>query len=290
MNGILDEIERFLRDLLESWIQSNIRGMFTSLNSEVADVTTEVALTPSTWNSSIYTMIINLSDNIIMPIAGMVITYVLCHELISMVMEKNNMHDFDTSLFMRYILKACLAVFLLSNTSTMVMAFFDVGSHIVLSAGGIIAGATDINVETQLLNLMATQLPTMDIGTLFMLAIESLIINLAINLMSIVIGLVLAHRMVEIYFYISVAPIPFATITNREWGSVGSNYIRSIIALAFQGFLIMVCVAIYSALITTIVVGGDIETALWEVIAYTVLLTTCLFTTNRLSKSIFNAH
>ena len=276
--------------MLQGWVLGNLDAMFADVNTKVGSIAGEVSKTPSTWNASIFNMISNLSDTVIVPIAGIIITFVLCYELITMVMEKNNLHDFDTSLFFRYIFKACIAVLIVSNTSDIVMAVFDVGSHIVTGAGSAIAGSTSIDVESTLRTMAVTQLATMDVGELIGLGMETMIISLCMKIMSVLITVILYGRMIEIYLYVSVAPVPFATMTNREWGSVGSNYLKGLIALAFQGFFIMVCVAIYAVLVSSITVAANLHTALWGVAGYTIILCFSLFKTGSLSKSIFNAH
>lgn len=290
MDGIVDLITDFIKDMLKGWITSNLTNMFTDVNDKVAIVATEVGRTPSTWNSSIFTMIHNLSDTVMVPIAGMIISAILCYELISMIMDKNNMHDFDTSLFIRYLGKACIAVMLLSKTFDITMAIFDVGNHVVTSAAGVINTIAAIDVESVLITLFNNSISSMTIGELLGLSLETMIISLCLKIMSVVITVVLYGRMIEIYLYISVAPIPFATLGNREWGNMGTNYIKALTALAFQGFFIMVCVGIYAALVSSITVAGNIHAALWSVAAYTVILCFSLLKTSSISKSILHAH
>ena len=290
MGSIIDKITEFIKEMLQGWVLSNLETMFTDVNEKVGTIAGEVSKTPSTWNSGIFDMIKTLSDNVIVPIAGMIISFVLVYELITMVIDKNNMHDFDTSLFFRFLLKACIAVSLLSQTFDIVMAVFDVGNHVVMQAAGVISGSTSLDVQTTLVNMFNSQLENMGIGELIGLGMETMIVSLGMKIMSVLITVILYGRMIEIYLYVSVAPIPAATVTNREWGSVGTNYLKGLIALAFQGFFIMVCVAIYAVLVASVAVADNLHTALWSVAAYTVILCFSLFKTGSLSKSIFNAH
>ena len=290
MGTIIDKITEFIKEMLQGWVLSNLETMFTDVNEKVGTIAGEVSKTPSTWNSGIFDMIKTLSDNVIVPIAGMIISFVLVYELITMVIDKNNMHDFDTSLFFRFLLKACIAVSLLSQTFDIVMAVFDVGNHVVMQAAGVISGSTSLDVQTTLVNMFNSQLENMGIGELIGLGMETMIVSLGMKIMSVLITVILYGRMIEIYLYVSVAPIPAATVTNREWGSVGTNYLKGLIALAFQGFFIMVCVAIYAVLVASVAVADNLHTALWSVAAYTVILCFSLFKTGSLSKSIFNAH
>ena len=269
---------------------SNLSTMFGDVNDKVGTIAGEVSKTPSTWNAGIFSMVQTLSENVIVPIAGMVISFVLIYELISMVIDKNNMHDFDTGLFFRFLFKACIAVMLLSKTFDIVMAVFDVGSHVVTEAAAQISGSTSLDVEATLTTMFNNQIGNMGIGELIGLGMETMIISLCMKIMSVLITVILYGRMIEIYLYVSVSPIPAATVTNREWGSVGTNYLKGLIALAFQGFFIMVCVAIYAVLVAGVAVAGNLHSALWSVAAYTVILCFSLFKTGSLSKSIFNAH
>ena len=276
--------------MLQGWVLTNLETMFNDVNNKVGTIAGEVSQTPSAWNSSIFNMVKNLSENVIVPIAGMIITFVLCYELITMVMEKNNMHDFDSSLFFRYLFKACIAVWLVSNTFDITMAVFDVGSHIVTRAGAQISGDTSLDVQATLVTMFNNQISTMEIGELVGLGMETMIISMCMKIMSVLITVILYGRMIEICLYISVSPIPFATWTNREWGSIGSNYFKGLFALAIQGFFIMVCVAIYAVLVSSVAVAGNLHSALWSVAAYTVILCFSLFKTGGLAKSVINAH
>lgn len=269
---------------------SNLEGMFTDVNDKVGDIAGEVSLGPATWNASVYNTIHNLSDTVIIPIAGIVISYVLCYELITMVIDRNNMHDIDSGLLFKYLFKACVAVMLLSRTSDIVMAIFDVGSHMVSEAAAVTSADTAINVGPTIQTMFSNQLSAMTIGELIGLGIETMFCTFCMKIMSVLITVILYGRMIEIYLYVSVAPVPFATLGNRDWGTIGTNYLKGCIALAFQGFFIMVCVAIYAVLIASISVSTDLHSALWQVMAYTVVLCFSLFKTGSLSKSIMNAH
>ena len=289
MGGILDKISDAIKEFLMGLIESNLTNMFTDVNDKVGTIATAVGKTPSSWNGSIYTMVKGLSDNVIVPIAGIIITFVLCYELISMVTEKNNMQEMDTWMFFKWFFKAAVAIYLLTNTFNIVMAVFDIGQHVVGGAAGVIGGSTSIDIASTL-DTMRTGMEAMEIGELLGLSIETLLISLCLKIMSILITVILYGRMIEIYLTVSVAPIPFATMTNREWGNIGTNYFRGLFALAFQGFLIMVCVGIYAVLINNMIIADDIHSALFSVAAYTVILCFSLFKTGSLSKSIFNAH
>lgn len=288
-DAIFEAIEVWMRTLLSGMVTSNLQNLFTEVNQSTADIAVQVGQTPQGWNGSIFSMIRNLSNTVILPIAGMVITFVLCYELISMLTEKNNMHDIDTWMFFKYIFKMMIAVYLLSNTFNITMAVFDLGQHVVNSAAGVISHDTAVDVSA-LLAATETAMADMQLGELVVLALETLLVNFGMKIMSIVITVACYGRMIEIYLYISVAPIPFATMTNREWGQIGSNYVRGLFALAFQAFLMMVCVGIYGVLVATIQVTANLHASLFGVGAYTVLLCYTLFKTGSLSRQVFNSH
>ena len=288
-DGIFDEIETWMRELLTGIINSNLDRMFTDANEKTGQIASQVGQTPQGWNGSIFSMIQNLSTSVIVPIAGMIITFVLCYELITMLTERNNMHDIDTFMFFKFFVKAWIAIYLVTNTFTITMAVFDVGQHVVNAASGVISGSTAIDVASVVTDVDAT-LEAMEIGEMVVLALETLIVSFCMKIMSVIITVIMYGRMIEIYLYTSVAPIPFATMTNREWGQIGTNYFRGLFALAFQAFLMMVCVAIYAVLISTLTASDNLSSSLFGVMGYTVILCFSLFKTGSLSKSIFNAH
>lgn len=285
----MDFIWDAIKDLLKEIINSNLENMFTDVNNNVSTIAAQVGTTPQGWNSSIFNMIRNLSDTVVLPIAGLILTFVLCYELITMVTEKNNMHDVDTFMFFKYIFKCGIAVYLVSHTFDITMAIFDVAQTIVNSASGAISHDTHIDISSALTNLGAT-MDGMGIGDLMLLVLETALVSMAMNIVGIIITVILYGRMIEIYITTSVAPIPFATMTNREWGSIGNNYLKSLFALGFQGLFMMVCVGIYAVLIRSFTISDDLHTTLFTIAAYTVILCFSLFKTSTLSKSIFQAH
>lgn len=289
MFDLFEKIEEAIRDLLTNFVSSNLTTMFTDVNDKTGTIAAEVGQTPQAWNSSIFSMIENLSNSVIIPIAGMIITFVLCYELISMITEKNNMHDIDTWMFFKWVFKSFIAVYLVTNTFNITMAIFDVGQHLVNSAAGVIGGSTTIDIASTITE-METAMETMELGELLQLSLETMLVSMCMKIISILITVVLYGRMIEIYLYTSVAPVPFATMTNREWGQIGNNYARGLLALGFQGFFIMVIVGIYCVLVNQMTVSADIHSALFSIAAYTVILCFALFKTGGVSKSIFNAH
>ena len=269
MGGILDKLDEWLRGLLIEGITGNLSGMFDTVNTKVGEIAGEVGQTPLAWNSGVFSMIRNLSETVIVPIAGVILTFVMCYELIQLVTEKNNLHDVDTWMFFKWIFKTFCAVLIVTNTWNIVMGVFDISSVI-----------TD----------MEAQLEALGTGELFGLWFQSLFVGLTMNALSICIMLVIYGRMIEVYLTTSVGPIPLATMTNRDWSHTGQNYLKSLFALAFQAFLIMVCVGIYSVLVQSIATDGNISGAIWACMGYTVLLCFALFKTGSLSKSLFGAH
>jgi hypothetical protein len=289
MDFLWDKITEWLKEMLIGGIVSNLSGMFDATNQKVAEISGQVGLSPQAWNGSIFSMIQNLSDSVIVPIAGMIITFVLCYELISMLTEKNNMHDIDTWMFFKYFFKMWVAVWIVSHTFTITMAVFDVGQSVVSRAAGVISSDTAINIDT-MITTMETAMESMEIGELVILALETMLVSLCMKVISVFITVILYGRMIEIYLYSSVGAIPFATMSNREWGQIGNNYLRGLFALAFQGFFMMVCVGIYAVLVANIQMSDNIHSALFGVMAYTVILCFSLMKTGNFARSIFNAH
>ena len=289
LNFIWDKITEWLKNLLVSGIVSNLTGLFDSINTRVADVATTVGTTPQAWNTNIFNMIRSLSENVVVPIAGIILTFVMCLELIQLLIDRNNMHDFDTFIFFKWVFKTFAAVLIVTNTWNIVMGVFDVAQHVVSQAAGVIIGEASLDISTLVTDLEA-QLMEMEIGPLFGLWLQSSLMGIIAWVLSICIFIIVYGRMIELYMVTSVAPIPMATMVNREWGQMGQNYLRSLFALGFQAFLIMVCVGIYAALVQGITVGSDVSTALWTCIGYTVLLCFTLFKSSSVSKSIFSAH
>ena len=289
MLNILDIILDWIKQMLRDCIMGNLDGMFDQINTEVGEVAGNVGTTPEAWNSGVFSMIRSLSDNVVVPIAGIIITFVLCYELITMIIEKNNLHDFETFTLYKWIFKVFVAVYLVTHTFDITMAIFEVGQSVVQQSSGIISGSTSVDFAAALGDIEA-QLETMEIGELFGLLVETMLLRITMPILSFCVMLVLVGRMIEIYIYCSVGAIPFATMTNRDWGQMGNNYLRGLVALGLQGFFIMICVAIYTVLIGQISSSGNIHIAIWQCAGYTVLLCFSLFKTGAISKSIFNAH
>ena len=290
MDKVLDSLVEWLKEILVGGIVSNLSGMFDSVNSQVGEIAGQVGATPRVWNGAIYSMIRTLSDNVILPIAGVILAFVMTMELIQMISDKNSMHgDVDTWMFFKWIFKTACAVLIVTNTWNIVMGVFDVGQSVVNSAAGVISGDASVDITTVVVDL-EERLMEMDLGPLFCLWFQSLFVGICTWALTICIFIITFGRMIEIYLVTSVAPIPMATMVSRESGNIGQNYLRSLFALAFQGFLIIVCVAIYAALVQNIAVGTDISYAIWTCMGYTVLLCFTLFKTGSMAKSIFSAH
>ena len=289
MGGILDKLDEWLRGLLIEGITGNLSGMFDTVNTKVGEIAGEVGQTPLAWNSGVFSMIRNLSETVIVPIAGVILTFVMCYELIQLVTEKNNMHDVDTWMFFKWIFKTACAVLIVTNTWNIVMGVFDATQSVVNQSSGVIIGETSIHFD-RLIPGLEFQLESMTIGSLLSLWFQTLVVGLTMNILSICIFLVTYGRMIEIYVVTALGPIPLATMGSSEWRSTGQNYLKSLLALGFQAFLIMIVVGIYAVLIRNISGAADIAGAIWGCMGYTVLLCFCLFKTGSISKSVFGAH
>ena len=289
MDVIKQAIVDWLREILLGGSISNLSGLYDSTNTRVAEIAGQVGTTPAAWNSSIYNMIRALSDNVILPIAGVVLAFVMTLELIQLIVDRNNMHDVDTWMFFKWIFKTACAVLIVTNTWNIVMGVFDLAQSVVNSAAGVTVTQASLDISSIVTDL-ESRLMDMELGPLFGLWFQTLFVGVCMWALSICIFIVVYGRMVEIYLVTSVAPVPMATMMNREWGQTGQNYLRGLLALGFQAFMILVCVAIYAALIGNIAVSDDISYAIWTCMGYTVLLCFTLFKTGSLAKSVFHAH
>ena len=278
-----------LQRILAEGIISNLSGMFDYVNEQVGDISAQVGTTPSAWNTGVYNMVRNLSETVILPIAGVILAFVMTLELIQMVADKNSMHDVDTWMFFKWIFKTACAVLIVTNTWNIVMGVFDVAQEVVSRSAGVISSTAPLDISSVTADLEA-RLMEMEVGELFGIWMQTAFVGIAMWILSACIFVIVYGRMIEVYIVTSIAPIPMATMTNREWGGMGQNYLRSLFALGFQAFLIVVCVAIYAALVQNITLTDDILYAIWTCVGYTVLLCFCLFKTGSLSKAIFNAH
>ena len=287
MDFLTDWITDWLKGLLVDGIMGNLGGLFDNVNNQVGEIATQVGTSPAAWNAGVFSLIRNLSETVVLPIAGLILTFVATYELIQLIVEKNNLHDLDTWIFFKWIFRTFVAVMILSNTFNAVMAVFDVAQSVVNSAGGLISGSTAITPD-MLINFEAA-LMAMDIGPLLGLWLQSLIIGFTMTALNIVIFIIVYGRMVEIFLLTSLAPIPFATLSNREFGSMGQNYFKSLCAVGLQGLLMLVCVGIYAVLVQSIAISGDPIGAIWKCIGYTVLLCFTLFKTGSVAKSVLNA-
>lgn len=287
MFGIFDKIEEFFKELLLGGIQANLESMFLDINDKVGAVATDVGKTPMGWNGDVFAFIKSINDSVIIPIAGLIITAVLCIELINMVMQKNNMHDTDTFEFLKYIIKMWIAVWLVSHAFEFSMAVFDVAQHMVNKAAGVINTSATVSGD-QIVAMMDT-LNEKGLGELVMILFETSLIKVAIQVISVVIMLVVYGRMFEIYVYSSVSAIPFATMGNKEWGQIGTNYIKGLFALGLQGLFLMVCLGSYAVLVKTIKIT-DIHTSTMTILGYAVLLGLMMLKSGTLAKSVLNAH
>ena len=287
MFGILDAITNWIKELLIGAVESNLARMFGDVNERVGTIAADVGQTPAAWNVNIFNMIQTLSQTVILPIAGLIITYILCAEIIGMVLEKNNMAEIDTFMFFKFFFKAWVAIFIVTHTFDITLAIFDMAQHVITNAAGVISGNTaiDINAAIASMNLDALGIPE-----LLILMLETFIVSFCLRIMGIVIMVILYGRMIEIYLTCSVAPIPLATMTNKEWGTMGNSYLKGLFALGFQGFFLILCVGIYAVLVNDMIVAANVHTAIFSVAAYTVLLCFAMLKSGSLAKQIFNAH
>ena len=288
MDGILEQITDWLKEMLVGGIMDNLSGMFDSVNQQVGDIATQVGMTPESFSPGVFSMIRGVSESVIIPIAGLILTFIACYELIQMIIDHNNLANFETWVFFKWIFKTFVAVMLITNTFNITMAIFDVAQHVINASGELISGNTAIDAST--LEALEETLMEMDLGPLLGVFLQSVIVQITMSILSVIIFVIVYGRMIEIYLMTSLAPIPLSTFGNREQSQTGQNYLKSLFALGFQGFLIMICVGIYAVLINDMAMSDDVIMAIWGIMGYTVLLCFTLFKTGTLAKSIFHAH
>ena len=288
MDAILQQIADWLKGMLVDGIMNNLSGMFDAVNQQVGDVASQVGRTPASFSPGVFSMVRNISESVIVPIAGMILTFIACYELIQLIIDHNNLANFETWIFFKWVFKTFVAVMLITNTFNITMAVFDVAQHVVNASAGIISGSTAVDAST--LESIRGTLEEMELGPLLGLFLQSFVVQLCSMILSVVIFVIVYGRMVDIYLMTSLAPIPFATFGNREQSQIGQNYLRSLFALGFQGFLIMICIGIYAVLVQTVSFSDDIIASIWGVMGYTVLLCFSLFKTGSLARSVLSAH
>lgn len=288
MERILQQITDWLKEMLIGAIMNNLSGMFDSVNQRVGEIAVSVGMTPESFSPGVFAMIRSISESVIIPIAGLILTFIACYELIQMIIDHNNLSNFETWIFFKWVFKTFAAVLIITNTFNITLAVFDIAQQVVSASAGIISA--DTAVDSAALETMQATLTGMELGALLGLFLQSFIVQFTLSTLAIVIFIIVYGRMIEIYLMVSLAPIPFSTFANREQSQIGQNYLRSLFALGFQGFLMMICVGIYAVLIQSISVSDDIIGSIWGVIGYTVLLCFTLFKTGALAKSVMNAH
>lgn len=288
MDSIFQQITEWLKEVIISAIMGNLSGMFESVNTQVGEIATSVGMTPANFSPEVFAMVRNVSESVIIPIAGLILTFIACYELIQMIIDHNNLANFETWIFFKWVFKTFIAVMLITNTFNITMAVFDVAQHVVNSSAGIIAGDTAIDATA--LEQLEETLNGMELGPLIGLLMQSFVIQFTMSALAIVIFVIVYGRMIEIYLMVSLAPIPFSTFGNREQSQIGQNYLRSLFAIGFQGFLIIICVGVYAVLVQSVAFSDDIIASIWGVMGYTVLLCFTLFKTGGLAKSVFSAH
>lgn len=287
MSILTDWLAEWIKGLLVSGIMGNLGGLFDNVNSQIGDIASDVGRTPWAFNPGVFSLIRNISVTVVLPIAGLLLTFVMTWELIHLIIDRNNLHEIDTWIFFKWVFKTFIAVMILSNTFNIVMGVFDVAQHVVGNAGGIISNSTAITPG--MLATLEADLRLMDVGPLLGLWLQSFIIQIVVTVMNIVIFIIVYGRIIEIYLLTSLAPLPLATLTNQEMSGMGNNYLKSLLAVGFQGLLIMVCVAIYAVLIQSIATSGNPFSAIWSCIGYTALLAVTLFKSSSIAKTIFSA-
>ncbi len=288
MESVLQQLADWFKGVLIDGIMYNFTGMFDTINQRVSEVSGWVGMTPANFSPGIFSLVRNVSETVIIPIAGLILTFIACYELIQLIIDHNNLANFDTWIFFKWVFKTFVAVMLITNTFNITMAVFDVAQHVINASAGLISGSTAITAPT--MDTLRETLEDTGLGPLLGLFLSSFVVHTCTMILSVLIFVIIYGRMIEIYLMVSLAPIPFATFANREQSQIGQNYLRSLAALGFQGFLIMICLGIYAFLVQRIVFTEHMIASIWAVLGFTVLLCFTLFKTGSLAKSVFSAH
>lgn len=289
MDFLWESITGWLKEVLVSGIISNLSGLFDTMNEQVGEIAGQVGTTPQAWNSGIFNMVHSLSETVILPVAGVILAFVMTLELVQLLLDKNNYHDIESAVIFKWIFKTACAILIVSHTWDIVMGVFDLTQGVVNQAAGVIIGNTAIDI-TGVMTDLEERLMAMELGPLIGLWFQSLFVGLTMWALVICIFIIVYGRIIEIYLMVSMAPLPMAAMLGKEFGGMGQNYLRSLLALGFQAFLIMVCVAIYAVLVQHIVLDENLSKAIWTCMGYTVLLCFTLFKTGSLTKTILGAH
>jgi len=287
MLDLFGKIEEFFKDIIIDVIKDNLSAMLIDINEKVGTVAGEVGKTPSSWNSEVFTFIKSINTNVVLPIAAIILTAILCIELIQVVLQKNTMHDTDSFEFFKYIIKMWIAVWLVSHAFKFSMAVFDVAQEMVGKAAGVVGNSA--NITSGNFDAMVDALKTKELGILIGIALETGLVKFSLTALSVLITVILYGRMIEIYIYCSIAAIPFSTMGNKEWGSIGTNYIKSLFALGLQGLFILIFFGIYAVLVKT-VNFTDMHTSILQVLAYGLILGIMMMKSGSIAKAILNSH
>lgn len=308
-DSFIEAIEEFFTNVLagasSSAIDSALNLFKNGLNSDsiVGDALTT---TPNAYEGGdIFLIIDNICDNIVAPIGGMILVIILLYELISVVIGGNNFREFDTSIFFKWIFKCLCGVILISHTSDIIIGVFSMGSGITKDA---LELAVTGDVITEEIATIAGDIQTMlttqcegEWGILVTFLLFSLIMWIAVVASLVIVMLVIISRMIEAFMYISIAPIPMSTFMNKEWGTIGNNWLRNLLAIAFQGVFIVVAIALFQTMFT-VTLQGMLEVDLTDgasidlyfnmilCIVWAIALCFTVFRSSSVSKSVFNAH
>ncbi|MEM1486430.1 CD0415/CD1112 family protein (plasmid) [Oscillospiraceae bacterium PP1C4] len=291
MDGVLEKISEWIKLMVIELISQNLESIFAGVNNSAESINAQVMLTPSAWNPEIWGMIDDITRIVMVPIAGIILTYVMCMELITLASDRNNMHSLSdvTQMLIKFITKTFIAVLLVQKGQDITMGLFDLGAWAVSHTSSYVSDTTAISIETSV-SAIAESLKEAPLTECFQLLLLTGLAKLCIYAIWIAVNVILLGRMIEIYMVCSVGPIPFSTLVNKEWSGIGQNYIKALAALAFQGFFIVICVAVYNVLVRSLTITEDLKSSLVQVLIYTAALCFTLLKTKSVANSVFNAH
>lgn len=250
------------RDIFYELAYSNLSNMLSDLNEKVATISTELSTAPDAWQGgTIWELIVKIAEQVALPVAGTVFTFVVLWELISMLVQPNNLADIDfVSVLMKWLIKTIVAAWFISNALTICNCFFGIGASMVSKTTTVLnQQVTDNTQGSVLLKYLSDNYGDQDedaesgdVSGLISLTVSTWFIDVIIKFMGILITIILYSRMISIYLHCAVAPLPMATVTNHHMSNIGIGYMKNVFALAMQAVLMMICVAIYGVLVANV--------------------------------------
>ncbi len=302
MDFVFERLDLWIKGILADTVCSNLRSMMETIQTLTVGLDSELALSPDSYNADMWSMLQNVIDSAIVPVASLVLTAIMCLELISWLNEQNNMRTTGDIMaqFVKFIVRLFIGVLLVQKSYDITLWVFRLSNFVIFNAIGTINTSISADILSgSSLEAIKETLVTLEIGDLLTIIGVSFLASLATVIIQAAAWIVILGRVIQIYMYCSVGAIPYATLTHKETSGIGKNYLLNLAALGFQGFFMLIAIAMYGYLINDAISKldpGDLVSPM-GFISFVLKLLCCggalLFTligSKSLSKSIFNAH